>query len=179
MTHHAQREANNLRNLLEHVQEHGLPDSLIPWPAIDYNEVSTPTCTAVLALLQAGHAAPTAPETPERVRVAREIDYVLAKRDYLVKQRVCDAQRLEALIKEHLPTILHPLQAARRSGDEQSLFPDVNKDKIVESLHALRRAMNAVEDMVRSSTDLGNIEATMDAGDVDTTLVEMKDLDLS
>ncbi|KAJ7934625.1 hypothetical protein B0H13DRAFT_1854928 [Mycena leptocephala] len=117
------------------------------------------------------HVAPTAPETPRRVRIAREIDCVLAKRVYLGKQHVTNAQYLGAQMKACLPPILRFLEAARRTADEQFLFPDT-EITVLESLHAVRGAIDAIEDMVRTNRDLDGTEQDTDAGDAEKTRIE-------
>ncbi|KAJ7822756.1 hypothetical protein B0H13DRAFT_1919978 [Mycena leptocephala] len=172
MSHNAQAEAKSLLEQLVLLNKMNMEqsDNALDWPMVDYNQVPTQTCTAVLGLLNK-HVAPTAPETPRRVRIAREIDCVLAKRVYLGKQRVTNAQYLGAQMKACLPPILRFLEAACRTADEQFLFPDT-EITVLESLHAVRGAIDAIEDMVRTNRDLDGTEQDTDAGDAEKTRIE-------
>ncbi|KAJ7017344.1 hypothetical protein C8F04DRAFT_1279619 [Mycena alexandri] len=147
--------------------------SVIDWPTIDYEHVPTETCEAVLGSLNK-QAAPTVPETPHRIRIAREINFVLSKRDFLGNQRVVRAQAIGASLKHHVPVILRFLEAARRTANEQFVFPD-REITVLDSLRAVRDAVEVTEDMLRQSMDLDGTDGDTDAEDADETRVAEED----
>ncbi|KAJ7135303.1 hypothetical protein C8R46DRAFT_1109124 [Mycena filopes] len=139
---------------------------------IDYNQVSTQTCAELFTLLgppQVLRIGPV-PETPRRTRIARTIDRVLSQRVLFGKQRVEEAQDLDSLIRSHLVVIFRFLEAARRTSNEEFVFPDSEAD-ILDSLKALGKAFREVEAMVRLNTDLEGTEPDTEV-DPDETRVE-------
>ncbi|KAJ7734609.1 hypothetical protein B0H16DRAFT_1892435 [Mycena metata] len=171
-----QEEAERLARELEVLNKGKLDDSQFNWPTINYKQVSTDTCSDVFRLLgtqplsAASSKTALVPDTPHRVRMAREIDYILLERAFAARKRVIEAQNLESLIKAQLETVFRFLRAARRTTDEQFSFPDAEA-VVLRSLHALRYAVDAIEDMVSGNSDLDVTDADTEAGDPDETRV--------
>ncbi|KAJ7735357.1 hypothetical protein B0H16DRAFT_1695671 [Mycena metata] len=172
-----QEEAERLGRELEILNKGKLEESSFDWPMIDYSQVSTNTCKEVFQLLRtrppstAARKTTSVPETPRRVRMARELDYVLSERVSLAKKRAVDAQNLEELIKIQLPTLFRWLTAARRTTDEHFVFPEPEY-AVLKSLRAVKNAMSTMEDMVIGQSDLDATDADTEAGDPDETRVE-------
>jgi hypothetical protein len=146
------------------------------WPSIDYRQVSSQTCSAISELIttnmRRGYS-PVVPETPQRVRIRRELDVVVIGRKNRVKKRVLKAQNLDDTMKANIEVISRFLRAARRDECEQFAFPD--GPALLDSLHAVRQALNAVETMARGDEveDPDSTEADSDdSEDADTTKVE-------
>ncbi|KAJ6593287.1 hypothetical protein B0H19DRAFT_1246080 [Mycena capillaripes] len=146
------------------------------WPSFDYDQVSTETCQALLALIGKptkirAHTDITA--TPRHERIARHLDSVLATRQYFAKKRAFDAQNLNDCLSKDLEPIFNFLRAARRSAEEQFTFPDA-EHTILHSLNAVRKALDRVEDMVIGSGDLEETAPDTEDGDPDATRVDFK-----
>ncbi|KAJ7909539.1 hypothetical protein B0H13DRAFT_1877593 [Mycena leptocephala] len=145
------------------------------WQSIDYKEVSTETCEAILSLTGGktnvrGYA-PVIPETPRHQQIGRHVDAVLAERQYFVKQRVFAAQNLDECLRKDLEPVFNFLRAARRSPDEHIIFPDTER-RILVSLDAVRATLAKVEDMVIGNSDLDATSPDSEAGDM--TKVDFK-----
>ncbi|KAJ7136242.1 hypothetical protein C8R46DRAFT_1234772 [Mycena filopes] len=164
------------QDLLNQLQKGVLDQDLdrLDFDVINYNRVSTETCTQLLSLLQQLQP-PTTPsrksalsepqttlspvnKTPAHVRATREIDFVISQRVLDARKRVVDAQRLQIQIRQHVLIIFKFLQAARRTNEENFGFP-FSAAVVLESLGALGTAFGEVEVMVRLNNDLEGTEA--------------------
>jgi hypothetical protein len=112
------------------------------------------------------------PQTPQRVRIARELDVLVTERKHRAKQRVWDAQNLDDTIKANIEVISRFLRAARRDGREQFAFPE-GPDNVMASLVAVRKAISAVEVMARGDEiEDPNATESDSEDDPDATKVE-------
>ncbi|KAJ7834820.1 hypothetical protein B0H14DRAFT_2590712 [Mycena olivaceomarginata] len=144
------------------------------WPSIDHRQVSSQTCSAISELVKTNEHRgylPALPETPQCVRIRRELDVVVIGRKNRVKKRVFKAQNLDDTMKANIEVISRFLRAARRDEREQFAFPD--GPALLGSLHAVRKALNAVETMARGD-EVEDPDATEPDSDedADTTKVE-------
>ncbi|KAJ7029446.1 hypothetical protein C8F04DRAFT_1116394 [Mycena alexandri] len=170
-----QAQADELARDLDYAKEQNLDlNEVYLDPALNFDEVSTSTCTTVLQLLASGihPASPTstATTTPQRVKTTRQINRVLTKRVHLAAERVCEAERLKDRIDEHLPTILSFLQAARRNISEQFGYPD-GELAVMKSIGALYSVLGDIEGMLQSNTDLDATDEDSDPEFADRTRV--------
>ncbi|KAJ7125726.1 hypothetical protein C8R43DRAFT_958412 [Mycena crocata] len=88
-----------------------------------------------------------------RVRIAREIDCVVATRKAEVAQRRIRAQKLNDSLKENLKPVFRFLRSARRTDTERFNFPCEPKD-LLEIIKSTQKGLEQVEDMLMASTDL-------------------------
>ncbi|KAJ7739265.1 hypothetical protein DFH07DRAFT_840383 [Mycena maculata] len=170
MARTSEAEAKGLIEAIIAINKGQLDEASYNWQSINYKQVSSETCAIIASLIQRppnrGYL-PVSPETPHRVRIAREVDFVVAGRQRRVKQRVFDAQNLDDQIKANIEVISRFLRVARRDEREEFTFPDCpGPDKLLGSLQAVRRALNGVETIVRGQQDLEETESdTDDEGD--------------
>ncbi|KAJ6456836.1 hypothetical protein DFH09DRAFT_1115987 [Mycena vulgaris] len=144
------------------------------WPTIDYDQVSTETCKEIRALIgdqpQYRGYSPVTPETPRHEKIRRKLGLVLTEREYLVKKRVDMAQTIPEDISKHLEPVHQFLRAARRTDAEQINFPDTPQH-LLRHINAVRKALDAVEDMVIGCIDADVTEPDSEF-DGDVTRVE-------
>ncbi|KAJ7475345.1 hypothetical protein B0H11DRAFT_2235663 [Mycena galericulata] len=143
------------------------------WPLIDYDQVATKTCETIGSLLdnkaKARRYNQVIPETPQRQRIVRRINAIVAERQHLAAKRVFEAQVLNDRLKNDMENIYQFLRTARRTPNEQFTFPN-GPEEVLGSLASVRVALNAVEDMVVGNMDLDETEADSEDGDPDTTV---------
>ena len=84
-----------------------------------------------------------------------------------------DAQSLDERLRNNLDPIFKFLRAARRSTDEEFIFP-YPEQRILVSLNAVRAILHSIEDMVVGNSDLDATAPDSDDGDPDATKVAIK-----
>ncbi|KAJ6467668.1 hypothetical protein C8R47DRAFT_1303328 [Mycena vitilis] len=153
-----QQKADDLLRSLEsflangrNIDNYDLPED------IDYKYVSEKTATNIFRLiarktstkLENGAAMP---KTPRRMRIARRIDYVLARRRMDTAQRIEDAQRARDQLDANLGRVYEFLWAARQPGQEVD-FPVADYPRLVDRLAKLRKVIGNIEKMAKSALD--------------------------
>ncbi|KAJ7465846.1 hypothetical protein B0H11DRAFT_2284786 [Mycena galericulata] len=175
MSQAAQKEAEALIKDIRAMDKGIIKEASYNWPLIDYHQVATKTCETIGSLLdneaKARRYNQVIPETPQRQRIARQMNAIVAERQHLAAKRVFDAQVLDERLKNNMENIYEFLRTARRTRNEQFTFPN-GPDEVLGSLASVRAALNAVEDMVAGNMDLDETEADSEVEDPDTTRVD-------
>ncbi|KAJ7796409.1 hypothetical protein B0H14DRAFT_2560765 [Mycena olivaceomarginata] len=168
--HPHQYNASILIQALGEMNKGTFDENSYSWPDIDYEQLSTQTCTKISELI--GKPAAMTPHTPQRVRIRRELDAVVTKRAHRTSKRVLDSQKLNEALKSNMDVIYDFLRAARRDDREYFAF-SAGPDTVLASLEAVRKAADAVEQMVGDIEDIDPDLTESDSDDeANTTKVE-------
>ncbi|KAJ6564348.1 hypothetical protein B0H19DRAFT_1233304 [Mycena capillaripes] len=131
------------------------------WPKhIDFTAVSTPTCQRIRSLMDTTDTEVNGPETPEREKIARRLDFTITQRAYYRAQRIAIAQELDDSLREELQRVYTFLKAARLLE-----FP-LSQIDMLSTIKSARVALDRVEELVRGNTDIDATDPDSD-GDVD------------
>ncbi|KAK7057572.1 hypothetical protein R3P38DRAFT_3169093 [Favolaschia claudopus] len=124
------------------------------WPKFDLSEASPESCKAILSFLKrpAPRSYKDTTQTPPRDRIYREVDMLVHEREYFVKKRALNAQKIEGNLGENILIIQEFLRAARRGEEIEYEFPH-SEWKIVKSIDAIRACMRQAEEILKLSID--------------------------
>ncbi|KAJ7185361.1 hypothetical protein C8R46DRAFT_377067 [Mycena filopes] len=139
------------------------------YPQIDYAGVSTESCYTLTSMLRCrgDKSGATVPKTPKREKVARRIDYQLARRrlqsaeeQLSIFDRILTSQDLEDNIVENIELVCNFLRAARQPHLDFA-FPK-SQIELVRCFKRAHEALYEAEDLMKGSFDSEETEPDSD-----------------
>ncbi|KAK7013486.1 hypothetical protein R3P38DRAFT_3005028 [Favolaschia claudopus] len=88
------------------------------WPKLDFKEASPESWKTILSLLdpEPPRSSKDTPNTPDRVRIRREVDFLAEEQQFILKKRILDAQKIDDNLKKNAPILVDFLRAARHDN---------------------------------------------------------------